>query len=275
MAAGRSNHRLSRRAAARAVLERFDPAAADLWMGRVRAVLWPYFRPQLIGTEHLPTGRALLIGRHSGVIPYDAACAMAAIHEATGRVCRAFGDRFFALIPGMERLLNRCGAGIADPAVVEAALREEHAVLVFPGGTLDMQRPYLSDAYRVVPHRGFAPGHGGYVKLALRTGAPIVPLAVVGAEEAHVLLGNWAAGARLLGTPLLPFVLFPLPLPVKLYLRLGRPIHLRGTPADAARQDRVDALNRVVQRRLQRLIDDTVRRRRGIVFSRFDQRGTR
>lgn len=276
MVGGRSKHRPSRRAAAaRAVLERLDPAAADRWMGRVRAVLWPYFRPRLIGLEHLPTGRALLIGRHSGVIPYDAACAVAAIHEATGRVCRAFGDRFFAAIPGVEPFLNRCGAGVADPAVAEAALRGDDVVLVFPGGTLDMQRPYLRDAYRVVPHRGFAPGHGGYVKLALRTGAPIVPLAVVGAEEAHVLLGNWAAGARLLGTPLLPFVLFPLPLPVKLYLRLGPAIRLRGTPADAERQERVDALNRLVQRRLQRLIDDTVRRRHGVVFSRYDEGGVR
>jgi 1-acyl-sn-glycerol-3-phosphate acyltransferase len=168
----------------------------------------------------------LIIGRHSGLIPYDAACTIA-------------------------------------------------AVLVFPGGSLDMAQSYLTDAYRVVPHRGFAPGHGGYVKLALRTGAPIVPLAVVGAEEAHVLLGNWAAGARLLGTPLLPFVLFPLPLPVKFYLRLGAPIRLRGTPEDAERQDRVDALNRLVQRRLQRLIDDTVRRRHGIVFSHYDERGSR
>lgn len=259
------------RTPAQQVLGRFDPATAETWMGRVRALLWPYFRPQLIGVEHLPAGRALLIGRHSGLVPYDAACAIAAIHEATGRVCRGFGDRFFGTIPGVEEFLNRCGAGIADPAVAAAALRRDDAVLVFPGGALDMGRSYLTDAYRVVPHRGFAPGNGGYIKLALRTGAPIVPLAVVGAEEAHVVLGNWAAGARLLGTPLLPFVLFPLPLPVKLYLRLGAPIRLRGTPADARRQERVDALNRQVQRRLQRLIDDTVRRRRGIFVGGYDE----
>ncbi|HSQ00349.1 MAG TPA: 1-acyl-sn-glycerol-3-phosphate acyltransferase, partial [Candidatus Dormibacteraeota bacterium] len=187
MAGTRSNHRRPRRrTAAQAVLDRFDPATADIWLGRVRAVLWPYFRPQLMGIEHLPRGRAMIIGCHSGLIPYDAACTTAAIHEATGRVCRAFGDRFFGAIPALEEFLNRCGAGVGDPTVAEAALRNDDPVLVFPGGTLDMTRSYLTDAYRVVPHRGFAPGHGGYVKLALRTGAPIVPLAVVGAEEAHV-----------------------------------------------------------------------------------------
>jgi 1-acyl-sn-glycerol-3-phosphate acyltransferase len=253
------------------VLERFDPATADLWLGRVRALLWPYFRPRLIGVEHLPRGRALIIGRHSGVIPYDAACTIAAIHEATGRVCRGFGDRFFGTIPGVEEFLNRCGAGVADPAVAEAALRRDDAVLVFPGGALDMGQSYLTDAYRVVPHRGFALGRGGYVKLALRAGAPIVPLAVVGAEEIHVTLGNWATAARALGVPLWPFVLSPLPLPAKLFIRLGKPIHLHGTPADARRQARVDALNRQVQARLQRLIDDTVRRRRGIFLGGYDE----
>ena len=252
------------------VLERFDPATAERWLGRVRALLWPYFRPQLIGVEHLPRGRALLIGRHSGVLPYDAACAIAALHEATGRVCRGFGDRFFAAIPGVEDLLNRCGAAIADPAVAAAALRRDDAVMVFPGGALDMGQSYLTDGYRVVPHRGFAPGRGGYIRLALRTGAPIVPLAVVGAEEIHVTLGNWAAGARAIGVPLWPLVLSPLPLPAKLYIRLGKPIRLRGSAADARRQERVDALNRRVQARLQRLIDDTVRRRRGIFTGGYD-----
>jgi 1-acyl-sn-glycerol-3-phosphate acyltransferase len=259
------------RTRAQQVLNRFDPATAEAWLGGVRAVLWPYFRPQLIGVEHLPAGRSLIVGCHSGVIPYDAACTLAAIHEATGRFCRSIGDRFFGGVAAMEEFLNRCGAIVGDPALVEAALRREHAVLLFPGGALDMERSYLTAAYRVLPHRGFAPGRGGYIKAALRTGAPIVPLAVVGAEEAHVMLGTSSTVARLLGTPLFPFLLFPLPLPVKLYLRLGPPIRLRGTPADARRQDRVDALNRIVRERLQRLIDDTLRRRRGIIFSRYEE----
>src|SRR5512147_40429 len=74
------------------VADGFDPATAERWLAGVRTVLWPYFRPQVIGTEHLPPGRALIIGCHSGVIPYDAACTVAAVQEATGRVCRSIGD---------------------------------------------------------------------------------------------------------------------------------------------------------------------------------------
>ncbi len=52
----------------------FDRATAERWLGYVRATLWPYFRPRVVGAEHLPKGRALIVGCHSGVVPYDAAC---------------------------------------------------------------------------------------------------------------------------------------------------------------------------------------------------------
>jgi 1-acyl-sn-glycerol-3-phosphate acyltransferase len=103
----------------------------------------------------------------------------------------------------------------------------------------------------------------------LRTRAPIVPVAVVGAEEAHVMLGNLPRLARAIGTPFFPLLLFPVPLPVKFYIRFGTPIHLSGTARDADDQRRVDALNAMVRRRLQHLIDDTVRRRQGVIFSSY------
>ena len=138
-----------------------------------------------------------------------------------------------------------------------------------------MERPYLTQRYRVLPHRGFAPGHGGYIKIALRTRAPIVPLAVVGAEEAHVMLANLPRIARLVGVPFFPLLLLLLPLPVKLYVRFGPPIVLPGTAADANDQHKVDQLNAMVRRRVQQLIDDTVRRRRGIILSEYDERRAR
>jgi 1-acyl-sn-glycerol-3-phosphate acyltransferase len=138
-----------------------------------------------------------------------------------------------------------------------------------------MERSYLTQRYRVLPHRGFAPERGGYIKLALRTGAPIVPLAVVGAEEAHVMLANLPPVARVLGVPFFPWLLFPFPLPAKLYIRFGPPIVLPGTAADAKDQQRVDQLNRMVRRRVQQLIADTVRRRRGIIWSAYDERRAR
>lgn len=245
----------------------FDAATAEWWLGLVRTALWPYFRPQVMGAEHLPAGRGLIVGCHSGVIPYDAATALVAIHEATGRFARAIGDELFGRVQVVQDFLQRQGAMIGRPRVVEAALRAGNLVLLFPGGAKDMERSYFTQRYRVLPHRGFAPGRGGYIKVALRTRAPIIPLAVVGAEEAHIMLTNVPVVARTLRMPLFPWLLFPFPLPVKLYIRFGPPITLAGRAADAQDQRRVDELNVFVRRQVQRLIDDTVRRRSGIIFS--------
>ena len=247
----------------------FDEATAAAWLGAVRTALWLYFRPQVIGAEQLPKGPAQIVGCHSGVIPYDAAAALVAIHDATGRFSRAIGDKLFGQLAFIRDFLSSQGAVVGRPEVVEALLRAGHLVLVFPGGALDMERPYLTQRYTVLAHRGYAPGHGGYIKIALRTRTPIVPLAVVGAEEAHVMLGTVAPIARFIGLPFFPLVLSPVPLPVKLYIRFGAPIHLRGTPADARNQTRVDALNQMVRRRVQALIDDTLRRRDGVIFSTY------
>lgn len=253
----------------------FDQATAERWLGLVRATAWRYFRPQIIGAEHIPRGRVLIVGCHSGVLPYDAACTLVAIHEATGRVSRAIGDNLFGQVDFVRDFLRQQGAVVGRPEIVEALLRQNNCVLVFPGGARDMERPYLTERYRVLPHRGYAPGRGGYIKIALRTRTPIVPLAVVGAEEAHVMLANLPAAARLVGLPLLPMLLFPFPLPVKLYIRFGTPILLPGTPADANDQRRVDQLNAMVRRRVQHLIDDTVQRRQGVIFSTYRDNGHR
>lgn len=247
----------------------FDPPTATRWLGLVRTALWPYFRPQVIGAEHLPTGRALIIGCHSGVIPYDAACTLVAIHDATGRFARAIGDDLFARSVLVEDFLRRQGALVGRRDTVESLLRAGHLVLVFPGGAKDMERPYLTQRYRVLAHRGFAPSHGGYIKIALRTRTPIVPLAVVGAEETHFMLANLPRLASVLRMPFFPLLLVPFPLPAKLYIRFGTPIVLPGTPADADDQSRVDHLNTMVRRRVQRLIDDTVRRRHGVFSSTY------
>ena len=248
----------------------FEAATADRWLGLVRATLWPYFRPQIIGAEYLPArGRALIVGCHYGVIPYDTACALVAIHEATGRFARSVGDNFFASIGAVESFLHRVGAQVGRPEVVERLLRHGHMVLVIPGGAKDSARRYLTQRYSALPIRGFAPGRGGYIKIALRTRSPIIPFAALGGEEAHVTLGTVPFVDRLLGVPFLPVVLFPFPLPTKLYIRFGEPMMLPGTPADADDQRKVDTLNTVVRHRVQQLIDDTLRRRRGIIFSTY------
>jgi 1-acyl-sn-glycerol-3-phosphate acyltransferase len=204
------------------------------------------------------------------VIPYDAACTLVAIEQETGRLSYALGDYFFGRVKAVEDFLNRHGAIVGRPERVEELLEDDNLVLVFPGGARDMVRKFWRDPYRVVDHKGFAEGRGGYIKIALRRRAPIVPLAVIGAEETHVLLHDSPSIARIIGVPFFPFLAFPFPLPVKLYVRFGEPIHLEPGPEAADDQEIVDELNRNVRWQLQELIDDTRRSRKGVFLSRYE-----
>jgi 1-acyl-sn-glycerol-3-phosphate acyltransferase len=245
------------------------PATARRWFFLVEQTVGRYFRPQVIDADQIPSGRSLIIGCHSGVVPWDAACLVVALHRHTGRFSRNAGDRLFGQIAWIERFLAGQGAIVASPERLEALLRDDEMVVLFPGGAKDMTRRFW-ERYQVRPHRGFAPGHGGYIKIALRTGSPIVPVAIVGPEETHLLVSDAPPIARLFGLPYFPIVLSPLPLPARFYVRFGRPIHL-GAPPDAARdQQTVDRLNTEVRRQLQALITDTRRRRRGIYWSSYD-----
>jgi 1-acyl-sn-glycerol-3-phosphate acyltransferase len=179
------------------------------------------------------------------------------------------GDRFFATLGPVTSFLQRTGVVIGERESVEQLLAQDQLVLVFPGGADDMLRP-IWRRYQLAGNRGLKPGRGGYVKAALRTRSPIVPVACVGTEEIHVMLGNVPALARLLGVPFFPIVASPLPLPARIYLRFGRPITFTEPPDAADDQPTVDRLNRLVQHELQALIDDTRRRRHGIFWSRYD-----
>jgi 1-acyl-sn-glycerol-3-phosphate acyltransferase len=247
-----------------------EPARARRTLFVVDRIICRYFRMTVIGGDNLPQGRALIVGCHSGGLPWDAACLVVAICRATGRFSRNAGDRILGRFAAVERFLATRGAVvIADPPRLEALLARDELVVLFPGGAKDMTRP-IWERYVVKPHRGFAPGHGGYIRIALRTQSPIVPVAIVGAEETHVTLANLAPLARLLALPYLPVFLSPFPLPARIYIRFGAPIRL-AAPADAATdQATVDRLNAEVRGSLQALIDDTRRRRRGIYCSSYD-----
>ena len=252
----------------------FDPVTTKRALFLLERTVCRYFRLRVLGAEHIPPGRAMMVGCHSGVFAWDATCLVVAVYRHTGRFSRNVADRFFARLGPIWRFLKATGAVVGDPGRVEALLRREELVLAFPGGAEDMLRP-IWRRYRLAPNRGLAPGRGGYVKIALRAQSPIVPVAVVGTEEVHVMLGNVAPLARLFGIPFVPVVASPLPLPARIYIRFGEPIHLGVPPAAADDQATVDRLNADVQRQLQALIDDTRRHRRGIYWSRYDQDGGR
>lgn len=236
----------------------------------LRQTLCRYFRLEVHGGENLPEYRCMIVGCHGGVMPYDAACTLVAVEQETGRLALSLGDHLWGRIKSLNAFLSARGMFVGTREELARRLVEENIVLVMPGGAEDMIRPIWRDAYRVLPHKGFARGHGGYIKTALETSSPIVPLAIVGTEEAHAFLWNARWLADLLSVPFFPIVAFPLPLPVKIYVRFGEPIYLREAPEAAHDQAVVDRLNLRVRATIQELIDDTLTRRSGVIWSSYD-----
>ena len=191
--------------------------------------LW--FRCEVEGVENVPAdGGALLVSNHSGALPPDATMIVKAIKEEhpRPRPLHLTVEHFFKGYPGFSMLLPKIGAVAAHPANVHRLLAdEEQLVLVFPEGRKGTEKLY-KDRYRL---RRF--GRGGFVRAAMRAGAPIVPVCVVGAEEAMPIFAHLTPLQKLTGliyaplTPTFPhFGLFGMAgyLPAKFRIRFLPPI---------------------------------------------------
>src|SRR4051794_31594292 len=147
-----------------------------------------WFRVETEGIENVPSeGGALLVANHSGALPPDGPMVMEAIRNEhpDPRPLYMLGENWFKGYPGVGMLTNKIGLVGAHPANATRLLRDEgRLVMVFPEGMKATRKLYWQ-RYRL---RRF--GRGGFVKTALRTGAPIVPIAVVGAEEAMPIFAH-------------------------------------------------------------------------------------
>lgn len=159
-----------------------------------------WFRVEWEGLEKIPTeGGALLIGNHAAAIPSDAPVVMHGIEEELGRPVYGLADHFFKSVPVVGTLWARTGGVVAHPENAYRLLREqEQLVLVFPEGVKGPGKTW-HDRYRL---RRF--GRGGFVEIAMRAGVPVVPIAVVGAEESMPILFRLPSLARMLRVPYLP-----------------------------------------------------------------------
>jgi len=206
----------------------FDPEMTERFlMAVLRPIARKWFRIELRGAENIPTdGGALLVSNHSGTLPVDGLMTMLTVHDATGRHLRPLGADLVFSTPVVGQLARRSGATLACQEDAERMLAGGELVGVWPEGFKGIGKPY-SERYKLQRF-----GRGGFVAAAIRTGVPIVPLSVVGAEEIYPLIGNVPALARLLGVPYIPITPFfpwlgPLglvPLPSKWLLELGEPI---------------------------------------------------
>jgi 1-acyl-sn-glycerol-3-phosphate acyltransferase len=206
----------------------FDPEVAErLLLASLRPVAQKWFRIETRGVENLPAeGGALVVSNHSGTLPVDGLMTMLTIHDETGRFLRPLGADLVFRMPVVSALARKGGATLACNEDAERMLAGGELVGVWPEGFKGIGKPF-HDRYKLQRF-----GRGGFVAAALRTGVPIVPLSVVGAEEIFPLIGNIPALARLLGIPYVPITpLFPwlgplglVPLPSKWLMEFGEPI---------------------------------------------------
>jgi 1-acyl-sn-glycerol-3-phosphate acyltransferase len=192
-----------------------------------------YFRAEAQGLENVPKGRVLLVANHSGQVPIDAAIIGSALFlDATPpRVMRAMVDKWTQQLPFVSTFFSRVGQVVGVPENARRLLEMEELLLVFPEGIRGIAKPFT----RRYELQEFGLG---FMRLAIATSTPIVPVAVIGAEEQYINVGNlrWAAKALGMPTfPLLPQVLIPggqLPLPTKYRLYFGEPLRFHGDVDD-------------------------------------------
>ncbi|MFN2389554.1 MAG: lysophospholipid acyltransferase family protein [Actinomycetota bacterium] len=198
-----------------------------------------YFRTQTIGIDRIPArGAALLVANHSGTIPLDGAMVAHAVatEHPDERVVRSIAANLAFTTPFFGELARKSGAALANDHDARELLRRGELVAVYPEGYKGVGKGW-SERYRLQRF-----GRGGFMQLALRTRVPIIPVAIVGAEEAYPMIANVKILARALGLPYFPITpTFPLlgalgaiPLPSRWVIEFGEPIPMDIYPEDAA-----------------------------------------
>jgi 1-acyl-sn-glycerol-3-phosphate acyltransferase len=219
-----------------------------------------YWRIDLHGVDRIPdTGPCLLVANRSGLLPYDGVMLSHAIWRTRPEMRPRFlvADWLITL-PFVQPYLARLGGVRACRENAERLIHSGHSVLVFPEGQKGAAKVFR-ERYRL---KRF--GRGGVVRVALETRVPIIPIGIVGAEEAHPILFKWAAPARALGLPFLPVTpTFPLlgplgllPLPTKWVIRIGEPISIDHLAPDSASDELlISRMNEELRSQIQTLID--------------------
>jgi 1-acyl-sn-glycerol-3-phosphate acyltransferase len=235
------------------------------WMRRIflpSVLLYRYyFRVEVFGIERVPAGRVLVVANHAGQLPFDGIMlATALLLEAEPpRVARSMGEYWISKLPWVSIAAARAGALVGTPQNCTHMLENGECVVTFPEGVRGMNKLF-SQRYRLQHFQK------GFMRLALETDTPIVPVAIVGSEEQQPGFANLSGLGRLLGMPALPITLtFPwlgplglLPLPVKYRIYFGEPLLPEGEPheEDAVIERKVDAVKAAMRKLLERGLEE-------------------
>jgi len=242
----------------------FDPELnAAVLMPAALALYRRWFRVQARGLEHVPaTGAALVVANHSGVLPLDAIMLQAGIFadHPQGRSLRLLGADVVYSLPGLASLARRSGHTRADPAQARRLLAAGELVGVFPEGFKGIGKPF-SERYRLQRF-----GRGGFARTALQAGVPIIPCAIVGAEEIYPMIANAEPIARALRLPYFPVTpLFPwlgpvgaVPLPSNWIIEFSPPVEVGAAASEEPDDELVaklaDHVRDIIQDRLNELV---------------------
>jgi 1-acyl-sn-glycerol-3-phosphate acyltransferase len=243
----------------------FDTDLTDNVMFRLLRPLYEkYFRIEVRGMENVPVhGGALIVANHSGTVPVDAAMTQLALHDhhPAQRHLRTLAADLVFTIPVVAPMARKTGATLACNEDAERLMAGGELVGVWPEGFKGIGKPF-SERYKLQRF-----GRGGFVAAALRSGVPIIPCSIVGAEEIYPLVGNIPALARALGVPYIPITpFFPLlgplgllPLPSKWIIEFGEPIETDKIGAGGAEDPMLvfnltDQVREVIQQTLYKLL---------------------
>jgi len=235
----------------------FDPDLTDhVLLPPLRPLYERWFRVEVRGAEQVPShGGALIVANHSGTIALDALMTQIALHDhhPAHRHLRMLGADLVFQTPFLSALARKAGHTLACMPDAERLLSSGELVGVWPEGFKGIGKPF-SERYKLQRF-----GRGGFVSAALRARVPIIPTAIVGAEETYPMLGNIAPLARLLGLPYFPMTpTFPwlgplgmIPLPSRWIIEFGEPVHTEDLAEEAEDPMAVLELTDTVRERIQ------------------------
>jgi 1-acyl-sn-glycerol-3-phosphate acyltransferase len=246
----------------------FDPVYSEAVEPLFEFLYERYWQVETRGIEHIPAeGRAVLVCNHSGAVPWDAGMVLFAVrreHPAQ-RALRPLVEDSIYHLPFIGSWFSRLGGVRACQENAQRLLERDELVAVFPEGMKGVGKLFR-DRYKLQRF-----GRGGFVKLCLRTRAPVIPVAIIGAEEIHPVLARVTGPARLLGLPYIPITpTFPwlgplglVPLPAKWIIAFGEPMPIGPDhgPAAATNELLVTRLAEEVRQRIQSMIIDLLRER--------------
>jgi 1-acyl-sn-glycerol-3-phosphate acyltransferase len=218
----------------------FDPAFTEHLLPLATLLYRYWWRVDVEGIENVPAeGRGLLVSNHAGGgMPFDGAMIKTAMYleHSTPRHVRLLVLDWLMGLPYMADLMKQTGQVLASSPNAYELLKRDELIAVFPEGVKGMAKPF-SQRYNLARF-----GRGGFVRIALRTQTPIIPVAVVGSEEIYPKIGNMPFVNKLIGAPFVPITpLFPLfglagliPLPSKWHIEFCDPIDVSQYPVEAA-----------------------------------------